>query len=224
VDKDVGGLISLGILLVAVAFIVSVVGYFRREREPEELHQRFLIRFYVYMMLFFSLLLIFIGTVFVLRGILSYLFGLSFSYTGSPMWEEGTPDRTPKFLGIRYDERERLVDMVSGMIVGITGLIVYMIHRVLEKRVEPAKLSSRSFLKQSYLMNNAVLYGGLTIYAVPVGIYSVLKRYLIHTEITGENYWAIPVPGTILSVAIVALPLWISFIMKLQTAWKSSGI
>ena len=81
--KYVGGLIPLGVLLTAVTFIVSVVVYFRREREPDELHQRFLARFYVYVMLFFSVLLVFIGSVFLLRGVLSYPFGLSFSYTGS---------------------------------------------------------------------------------------------------------------------------------------------
>jgi len=221
--KYVGGLIPLGVLLTAVTFIVSVVVYFRHEREPDELHQRFLARFYVYVMLFFSVLLVFIGSVFLLRGVLSYPFGLSFSYTGSVMLKERAPGETPASVEVRCDSRERLIDIAGGLMLGVVGVVFYAVHRSLEKRVEPPQLSPHSFLKQSYLMSSTVLYGGMAIYGISVSIYSILERYLIHTGISGENHLARPVPGTTLSVAIVALPIWILFIRELQTVWRSSG-
>ncbi len=188
-------LFPLVVLLGFVSFVVAVV-YFRSEKEPEALQRRFLLRFYAYTMLFISSLILLIGGGLLLKAALSYPLGIEFSYYGGPSISS---------------ERARLRDLLNGVTFG-AGALFFALHWALRNRVESPEERRLSFLNKGYLMMSGVVYGGLSLVLLPVGLYQLIEFYFFS--------WSRPVPGDIVGYALVALVLWLWILPQL---FKSLG-
>ncbi len=214
-------------LLSFASFVVAAVVYFRSEKEPDSLQRRFLPRFYAYAMLFISSLILLIGGGLLLKAALSYPLGMEFSYRGQPIYAEVEPGqqlpmyKEPPFEGIEYRPEERLRDLLNGAASVVMGAIFLALHWVLRDRVESQKERPLSFLNKAYLMVSGVVYGGLSLVLLPMGLYQLIEFYFVPRGDPEQTIWSWPIPGDTLGYALVALVLWLWVLPQL---FRSLGL
>jgi len=239
VDQSI--LFPLVVLLAFVAFLVAAIVYSRSEKEPDSLQRRFLPRFYAYAMLFISSLIILIGGGLLLKAAFSYPLGIEFSYQGQPIYTEfevvevqpvppteppppiptPVPEwKPPTFKGIEYREEERLRDLLSGTASVLMGTIFLALHWALRNRVENREERRLSFLNRAYLMVSGIVYGGLSLVMLPMGLYQLVEFYFVPRGDPEQTFWSWPIPGDTLGYALVALVLWLWILPQL---FKSLG-
>ncbi|GEM_PF-1306176 len=223
-------LFPLVVLLAFVSFLVAAIVYFRSEKEPEALQQRFLPRFYAYAMLFISSLILLIGGGLLLKAALSYPLGMQFSYRGQAIYTEvevvevqpvppteppqplpiPTPvSKPPAFEDIEYREEERLRDLLNGATLFGVGALFFALHWILRNRVESREERPFSFLNKAYLMVSGVVYGGLSLVLLPMGLYQLIEFYFVPRGDPEQTFWSWAIPGDTLGYALVALVLWL---------------
>lgn len=216
------------IFLIAASFVVAAINYFRQEKEPPELASKFLFRFYAYSMLFISLLVAFYGASLTLKSSLSYPSGISFSYRGEPVYEKFSESRPspsnvrempppePKIKQVKYSSRQRKEDLTSGVTFLPVGILFFIVHYLLRRRLENEEEQRLSFLYRCYLLVNSIVYGGISLIALPAGLRDLLKFYLLEKPPLNEvSFFSLAAPGEMLSFALVAFLLWLFFIKKL---------
>ena len=230
------------ILLSIASFVVALVIYLRSEKEPEALQRRFLPRFYAYAMLFVSSLILLRGGGPLLKAALSYPLGMEFSYRGQPVYTEvytefevvevqpvpeppteppqplpiPTPiGKPPPFEGIEYREQERLRDLLNGGASVVVGGLFLALHWALRNRVESQEERPLSFLNKAYLMVSGVVYGGLSLVLIPMGLYQLMEFYLVTRGAPEQTIRSWPIPGDTLGYAFVALVLWLWILPQL---------
>ncbi len=216
-------LFPLVVLLAFVSFLVAAIVYFRSEKEPDPLQRRFLPRFYAYAMLFISSLILLIGGGLLLKAALSYPLGMEFSYRGQAIYAEGEPWRAgpPSIEDIEYREEERLRDLLNGTASVVMGGLFLALHWALRNRVESQEERPHSFLNKAYLMVSGVVYGGLSLVLIPMGLYQLIEFYFVpRGDPTAETFWSWPIPGDTLGYALVSLVLWLWILPQL---FKSLG-
>jgi len=220
-------LFPLVVLLAFVSFVVAAIVYFRSEKEPEPLQRRFLPRFYAYAMLFISSLILLIGGGRLLKAAFSYPLGMEFSYRGQPIYAEEEPETMyrvmgPTIEGIEYrEEEERLRGLLDGGASVVIGGLFLALHWVLRNRVESQKERPLSLLNKAYLMVSGVVYGGLSLVLIPMGLYQLIEFYFVpRGDPTAETFWSRPIPGEALGCALMALVLWLWILPQL---FKSLG-
>jgi len=217
-------LFPLVVLLAFVSFLVAAIVYFRSEKEPDPLRRRFLPRFYAYAMLFISSLILLIGGGLLLKAALSYPLGMEFSYRGQPIYAEVEPGmvqwKPPPFEGIEYRGEERLRDLLNGAASLVMGAIFLALHWALRNRVERREERPYSFLNKAYLMVSGVVYGGLSLVLIPMGLYQLIEFYFVPRGDPEQTIWSWPIPGDTLGYAFVALVLWLWILPQL---FKSLG-
>ncbi len=234
-------LFPLIVLLAFVSFLVAAIVYFRGEKEPDSLQRRFLPRFYAYAMLFISSLIILIGGGLLLKAAFAFPLDIEFSYQGQPIYTEfevvevqpvppteppppiptPVPEwKSPTFKGIEYREEERLRDLLNGATLVGVGALFFALHWALRKRVESQEERALSFLNKAYLMVSGVVYGGLSLVMLPMGLYQLIEFYFIPRGDPEQTLWSWPIPGDTLGYAFVALILWLSILPQL---FKSLG-
>jgi len=234
-------LFPLVILLAFASFVVAASVYFRSEKEPEALQRRFLPRFYAYAMLFVSSLILLIGGGLLLKAAFSYPLGMEFSYRAQPIYAEvevrpvevaptepsaavPTPVpvwEPPAFEGIEYREEERLRDLLNGATLVGVGALFFAMHWFLRNRVESQKERPLSFLNRAYLMVSGVVFGGLSLVMLPMGLYQLIEFYLVPRGDPEQTLWSWPIPGDTLGYALVALVLWL---WTLPQLFRSLGV
>lgn len=217
-------LFPLVVLLAFVSFLVAAIVYFRSEKELEALQRRFLPRFYAYAMLFVSSLILLIGGGLLLKAALSYPLGMEFSYRGQPIYAQVEPKEIymepPPIEGIEYREEERLRNLLQGSTLVGVGVLFFALHWILRNRVESPDERRLSFLNKGYLMVSGVVYGGLSLVLLPLGLYQLLEFYTVPRGDPEQTFWSWPIPGDILSYTLLALALWLWILPQL---FKSLG-
>ncbi len=217
-------LFPLAVLLAFASFMVAAIVYFRSEREPEALQRRFLPRFYAYAMLFASSLMLLVGGGLLLKAALSYPLGIEFSYQGQPIYAEMEPTgvymEPPPFERIEYREEERLRDLLNGATWIVMGAIFLALHWALRNRVERPEERPLSFLNRAYLMVSGVVYGGLSLVLLPMGLNQIIEFYFVPRGDPEQTFWGWPIPGDTLGYALAALVLWLWILPQL---FKSLG-
>ncbi len=210
-------LFPLVVFLSFVSFLVAAIVYFRSEKEPDPLQRRFLPRFYAYAMLFISSLILLIGGGLLLKAVLSYPLGMEFSYRAQPFYADVEPYA---FERIEYSEEERLRDLLNGGASLIMGGLFLALHWALRNRVESQEERALSFLNKACLMVSGVVYGGLSLVMLPMGLYQLIEFYLVPRGDPEQTIWSWPIPGETLGYAFVALVLWLWILPQL---FKSLG-
>ena len=150
---------------------------------------------------------------------------MEFSYRGQPIYAEVDPGmvqwKPPPFEGIEYREEERLRDLLNGGASVVMGGLFLALHWALRNRVERQKERPHSFLNKAYLMVSGVVYGGLSLVLIPMGLYQLVEFYFVpRGDPTAETFWSRPIPGDTLGYALVALVLWLWILPQL---FKSLG-
>jgi hypothetical protein len=206
-------LLPLIFFLSFASFLVAAVVYFRSEKEPEALQRRFLPRFYAYAMLFVSSLVLLIGGGLLLKAALAFPLGMEFSYQAQPIYGEVEAQNEcmepGPFEGIQYREEDRVRDLLSGAALAAMGAIFLISHQVLRNRVEDQDERLHSFLNKAYLMVSGVVYGGLTLVMLRMGLYQLIEFYFVPRGDPEQTLWNWPIPGNALGYAVVALILWL---------------
>lgn len=241
-DETGAVVFPLIVLLAFASFIVAAVAYFRSERESEGLQRRFLPRFYAYAMLFVSCLMLLVGGGLVLKGALSFPLGVEFSYPGQPVYAQvEQPERCPPcptvqesglvevpirvqepiIERIEYREENRVADLLNGATFSAAGGLFLAVHWVLRSSVESKEERRLSFLNKAYLATSGVVYGGLCLVLVPMGLYKLIDFYLVPRVDVGE-FWSWPIPGETLGYALVALALWLWTLPQLFASLRSA--
>lgn len=77
---------------------------------------------------------------------------------------------------------------------------------------------SASILNKGYLMVSAVVYGGVALVLIPLGLYQVAE-FIVGPSPGPQAYWRWPVPGEFLGFALLALALWLWVLPQLLRAF-----
>jgi len=122
------------------------------------------------------------------------------------------------FCGARLPRPQRLArpsyeDSEGGLCVcgaafALAGLFFFGLHLPLHRRLESREEQRLSFLNKGYLMVSAMIYGGLALVLIPLGLYQAVE-FIVNPSPGPEAYWRRPVPGEFLGFAFGALALWL---------------
>lgn len=236
-------LIAFLILVGVAAVVAASVFLFLRLRAGVNIRipLRFLLRLYVYIILIVGLLLITEGASELLKAGLG-AFDKDFSYEPvfvgfdreprkiDPLELKDTKDLTDeelerlteirvevqqKELELRREERRRGLDraMDEGLIQGVSftliGVIIWGAHVVGRRKLETQE-EAADYVSKIYLIVLVVIFGIFTLVNLPQGVFEGLRFYLLDPI---DEFSRNDPPGGKLAISIVALPIWITYLM-----------
>ena len=107
--------------------------------------------------------------------------------------------------------------LINGVSLAVIGLFLLLIHLIGRWRVETEHERS-DLLRRLYLMAGLVIFAIATIVSLATGIPETLRYVLLDIN-SGEES-----PGEPLSIAIVALPIWIYYLVATLRNTRPSSI
>ena len=107
--------------------------------------------------------------------------------------------------------------LINGVSLTVIGLFLLLIHLIGRWRVETEHERS-DLLRRLYLMAGLVIFAIATIVSLATGIPETLRYVLLDIN-SGEES-----PGEPLSIAIVALPIWIYYLVATLRNTRPSSI
>ena len=212
-----GGLLSL---VIPIAIIVGIVYFILRIRSGVSIKfsYRFVLRVYFYIVILISVGLGGLGGVSILVKVgLGEVVGREFSYghvyeehrygqehehdidNPSNTWDEhrSLPEKV---------ELEMKGSLINGVSLAVIGLFLLLAHLMSRWWLETENERSDS-LRRLYLIAGLVFFAIVTIVSLATGIPETL-RYCLLDIMPGEES-----PGEPLSIAIIALPAWIYYLV-----------
>ena len=103
-------------------------------------------------------------------------------------------------------ELEMEGSLINGVSLTVIGLFLLSVHLVSRWRVE-TECERADLLRRLYLMAGLVVFAITTIVALANGIPETLRYALLDIKSGGES------PGEPLSIAVVAIPVWIYYLV-----------
>jgi heme/copper-type cytochrome/quinol oxidase subunit 2 len=233
------GLLSLALPIGIIALIVYfAVRHGKNAAENNKLDMKTLLRFYLYLISFITLIVGAFGLANAVKAGLSYPLEYQFSYNldygysstaptpelkGGSMYEDPYyKDRDKLFIDGRtyyVDYKVRQRDVVNGLTIFISMILLFAVHRVALTFVEP-KDEGFNGLKKFYNFLSLIVYSLIGIIALPTAIYSLMNYYFLDTD-TMYSY-SRSVPGEPLAIAIVMVPLWILFLVQVIMQYRKA--
>ncbi|MCC7290093.1 hypothetical protein IT417_02485 [bacterium] len=223
--------ISIPVLIISLVVAAVVVGIRMFKDKGKNLFtMKMLWVAYLYIMCLISLMLFLYGGIRFTTAIFAHYTSAQFSYqtyeyvtpipepgTDKPLMEPGydiLKDPDQKLIEVdgkkyTYNYGEYKADMVDGLVMFFSLLIIYAIHRYL---VSKADTDKDSFMRKIYDFIGLAQYGILSIIAIPSGIYALVK-YLMD-DINLSSYTR-PVPGTAIALLLFVVPAWIIFMLRM---------
>lgn len=176
-----------------------------------------LLRFYLYIASFVTLVVLVAGLTYLLTGLFS-LGSLDFSYAGFvrpiPVAVSKPPavDTTAQLEQQSADRQhdQQLTDLIRGGTLTVIGGLLFGVHAILRRRTAPDEGVEGNF-RRGFLMVGLVTFGLVGLVALPVGVYQALKFFLV----TPAASQARVAPGNTLATAIVLTPLWMWYLWAL---------
>jgi uncharacterized membrane protein YozB (DUF420 family) len=86
-------------------------------------------------------------------------------------------------------------------------LILFAIHRITLLFLE--KKNTISWLKKTYNFISLIIYSVLSIICIPLSIYLLVNYFYFKPE----DIVRLEAPGSVVALAIVSIPLWITFLV-----------
>ena len=129
----------------------------------------------------------------------------------SPVTEEETRSLSEKV------ELEMKGSLINGVSLTVIGLFLLLVHFLGRWWVETGDERS-DLLRRLYLMAGLVVFAIVTIVSLAAGIPETLRYALLDIEPGEES------PGEALSIAIVALPVWIYYLVAILRNIRTSSI
>lgn len=213
----VGTVISLAALLIVIGGIVLVVVAIRQGRVDTS--PRAFLRVYLYVLAFASFLVLLFGATSLVKVGLATVAGRSFSYyqvtyaygpQGAPPGKEGIVAPTGPSPAAQTDRQYR-DDLVRGLALVVTGGILWILHWLGIRALDPPDVRRASLLAALYSGGMLTIAGLVTVVAMPWGVYSLLAYYVLPQDQNGPTNQ----PGDPLSFAIVFLPVLLYFLWRL---------
>ena len=219
-------LMTIFSLLFTVGVIYLIVYLVKNKEKKIDLGVNTLLHIYLYIISFVTLAIATIGAVIFLNAAASYRFGIPFSYQVELPYaeekyleDEDTSD-TPaeptcyqsKLMTIEgeevcFDITKQKKGLVNGATLTISMLILFAIHRITLLFLE--KKNTISWLKKTYNFISLIIYSVLSIICIPLSIYLLVNYFYFKPE----DIVRLEAPGSVVALAIVSIPLWITFLV-----------
>lgn len=224
--------VSVSVLALAgSAAVLAVLIYFIKHREEFENggYFKLLLKSYTYFMLVISVLLASLGAYLTVKSSISFVLGVPFSYEVNQRYNDYDYDYGYKSpyddedtitidgQQYTYDADQRQVDIINGITLFATSLIVLAGHKLLLVYIE-RKDKNFEILDKLYTLTNLTLYSIISIIAIPGSIYQMLTYYFIEND--NLSHYGRAIPGESLAIALIASPIWILFIVKALNIYR----
>ena len=185
-----------------------------------------LLRFYLYIASFVTLVVLVAGLTYLLTGLFS-LGSREFSYSRivRPISPVAAP--TVNSNDAQFDQQEldrqrdqQSTDLLRGGTLAVIGGLLFSVHAILRRR-GAAEVSIEGNFRRGFLMVGLVTFGLVGLVALPIGVYQTLRFFLIAPPATQQRV----APGNTLATAVVLTPLWICYLAALtrQAARPAAG-
>lgn len=211
--------------LAALTLLLFIVMNLRAAKGP--LSAQVLLRFYLYVASFVTLVIFVAGAIYLLTGLFS-LASPAFSYARPappvPAAVAG-PGARPAF-DTRAFERQTLerqrdqqsTDLIRGGTLAIMGGGLFLLHAWLRRRRSLDEEAEASF-HRGFLVVALATFGLVGLVALPVGVYQVLKFFLTSPLPTQTRV----APGNTLATGLILTPLWIAYLLALMGQARASN-
>lgn len=209
------------IALAVVTLLVFVIGSLRSARGA--LSAAVLLRFYLYIASFVTLVVLVAGLSYLLTGLLS-LASPDFSYQ-QPIRPQPAPVASANPTAQQTAQRqqaeqqrqdaerlrdEQSTDLIRGGTLSVLGLLLFVVHAVFRRASSTADDAAAPLLR-GYLAVGLVTFGVVGLVTLPVGVYQAIK-FLVLPPLTTQPRVA---PGNTLATGIVLTPVWIIYLARL---------
>ena len=209
-------------LLFIIGVVVVIVLAIRQGRLDTS--PRAFLRLYLYALAFASFLVLLFGATSLVKVGLATVAGKNFSYYQA-RYAYAPPNSPPgKEIGpippqpIDQSDRVYRDDLVRGIALVVTGGLLWMLHWLGIRALDPSDVRRRSLLAALYNGGLLAIAGLVTVVALPWGIYSLLAYYVLPQDTYGPPNQ----PGDPLSYAIVFLPVLLYFLWRLIERARSA--
>lgn len=182
-----------------------------------------LLRFYLYIASFVTLVVLVAGLTYLLTGLFS-LGSRDFSYTRF-VRPVPPPTAVVNNSDPQFDQQElegqrdrQSTDLLRGGTLAVIGGLLFGVHAILRRRGAPDESVEGNF-RRGFLMVSLVTFGLVGLVALPVGVYQTLKFFLIAPLPTQQRV----APGNTLATGVVLTPLWIWYLIALTKQARRSA-
>jgi hypothetical protein len=213
------------IALAVATLVFFVVANLRATRDV--LSAGVLLRFYLYIASFVTLVVLVSGLTYLVTGLFS-LGSIDFSYARfirpepiPQVASKDAPDSAARFdqEQIERQRDQQSTDLIRGGTLAVMGATLFAVHAVLRRRGAPDEAAEGNF-RRGFLVVGLVTFGLVGLVALPVGVYQALKFFLI-TPLPTQTRLA---PGNTLATGLVLTPLWIYYLVALTRQARPGGI
>lgn len=207
----IASLIGLGVVVLLIGGVVAAVIGLRQGRFDTS--PRGILRGYLYAVAFASILVFLIGTASLVTAGLASVAGRNFSYY-QYQYTPPPPDN-PKVASqpTPTEEQDRRFrdDLVRGIALMVTGGLLWALHWLGIRAVDPPEVRRASTLASLYGNGLLAIAGLVTVVSLPLGVYALLAYYVLPAS--GKN--PSNQPGPTLAYALVFLPVLAYFLWRL---------
>lgn len=215
----VEGVLILAGVVGAIALLLLMV--FRRDLVGVDLSARSLLRLYTFVASLAAAIVFTVGATWILDGAMASVFGKEAVYGRPPVEmvcpvSEKCPD--PAQLARQYEHERDLrrdQNLIGGATLAIFGAIFWAGHHFAGRAFAHAD-EKASALRRSYLTLGTFVFGLATLALLPVGVYQALSVVLLQP---GPDVYK-PGLADSLSGGIVALPIWLLYLMPLVRTYR----
>lgn len=218
------------VLITIVGTIIYVIINNVKNKDSKfKLSSKVFLQIYLYVISLLTLAIAVAGGVSAIRAGLSYSFGIPFSYT---LYQTNSFDEVKKYdqaiteedfqvcnegdpivideNTFCFDEQRQITDLVNGITVFVSMLILFGIHQYALSRIK--KADRIKWLHKVYIFMSLILYSIVGLISIPISIYQ-LTNYLLENS-SNYTYNTPEAPAIALAVVVLTLPLWILFLNK----------
>lgn len=208
--------------LLFVGGIIYLIVYFTKDKEKKtSFNMNTLLHIYFYVVSLVSLAISMIGLVIFINALMSYKFGVPFSYNlqevNSPIKIEGQTTEPLCFEGnpmeiegqkVCFNSERQKAEIVNGLSFFVSMIIIFTLHKIGLHLVE--KKEKFVWLKKIYNFLSLIGYSVVGIISIPMATYLLVNYiYFRPDSIVQINPPSIPV-----AISIVTIPVWITFLIK----------
>jgi hypothetical protein len=211
------------IALAVAALLFFVLANLRTAKDV--LSAGVLLRFYLYIASFVTLVVLVAGLIYLLTGLFS-LNSPDFSYArfARPVPPPEIAAKAQTDDTARYDqqqmERQRdmqSTDLIRGGTLAVMGGLLFALHAIMLRRQATDEATEANF-RRAFLVVGVVTFGLVGLVALPVGVYQTLKFLLIAPLPTQTRV----APANTLATGIVLTPLWLWYLLALTRQARRS--
>ncbi|HOZ44758.1 MAG TPA: hypothetical protein PLN39_02005 [Candidatus Dojkabacteria bacterium] len=214
-----GGLLFIGGIIYLIVFLT------RNKDKKTNFNMNTLLHIYFYVVSLVSLAISIIGLVIFVNSLMSYKFGIPFSYqvttiyteTEFPEGKSEFPEPTPCFQGspieiegqkVCFDTEKQKTEIVNGISFFVSMILIFALHQFGLHMVE--KKEKFDWLRKTYNFLSLIGYSIIGIISIPMATF-LLVNYIYFRP---EDITLINPPSIPLAIALVTIPIWITFLIK----------